>query len=604
MACLSVRKHYWLLVLVIAFCSCCAYGQGGTWVWMNGSNQPNANAVFGLLGVPDTANTPSELYEAPNWIDAQGNFWIFGGVRHVLNIVDAYSDLWKYDPTNNTWTWVKGPGTPTQEGVYGVKGVPSLSNNPGARAWGCFSWTDGNGDFWLYGGDGLDAAGTEHLLNDLWRYNIANNEWTWMNGDSVLTTFSITSVYGNYQQFTDSTNPGSTWEETSAWVHNGNTLWLYDALDLWEYDILINQWAWMKGPQLQNYTGGHYGIMGVADSLNLPPARSSFASWQDANGHFYIFGGGRTDPNDDVWKFDATTTDWTWVGGNQLTNDTGLYGLYCDTSYSPRPKGRYENRSPKAIGCYDAFLAFGGTKEAIWTYNDLWLYNLQNNNWTLISGNSNFNTAGVYGMKGVPDVLNLPPARAGACLWFDGGGNLWAFGGSNYASGAFNDMWKFVPDTTCFAILYNAPVPVSTKGDTLIAPDALSYQWYLNGSPLTGDTTKNIIVVAGGSYTVKVTYSYGCSGLSTPIIITSISQVEPGYITVYPNPSTGSWILKVDNNLLGSPMEVFDATGRRVFTSIITNQQSAIDLANEASGVYELRITSHQSNIVWKLVKM
>src|SRR5579863_7540100 len=99
------------LFLLFICCSFLAIGinaQGGTWVWMNGSNSAiNDTAVFGTKGVPSSDNTPAGLYEAANWIDQQGNFWIFGGVdiNGGLN-----SDLWKYDPYANTWTWVNGPG--------------------------------------------------------------------------------------------------------------------------------------------------------------------------------------------------------------------------------------------------------------------------------------------------------------------------------------------------------------------------------------------------------------------------------------------------------------------------------------------------------------
>jgi hypothetical protein len=44
-----------------------------------------------------------------------------------------------------------------QEGIYGVKGVPSQTNIPGARI-GSNSWVDNEGSFWLFGGMGwLDS---------------------------------------------------------------------------------------------------------------------------------------------------------------------------------------------------------------------------------------------------------------------------------------------------------------------------------------------------------------------------------------------------------------------------------------------------------------
>ncbi|MCH7490236.1 MAG: Ig-like domain-containing protein [Gemmatimonadetes bacterium] len=67
-----------------------------------------------------------------------------------------------------TWTWVSGSTSINQPGVYGTQGVASGSNTPGARS-GAASWIDASGNLWLFGGGGIDAAGSFGDLNDLWR---------------------------------------------------------------------------------------------------------------------------------------------------------------------------------------------------------------------------------------------------------------------------------------------------------------------------------------------------------------------------------------------------------------------------------------------------
>ncbi|MBL0052495.1 MAG: hypothetical protein IPP29_13795 [Bacteroidetes bacterium] len=37
----------------------------------------------------------------------------------------------------------------------------------------------------LFGGFG-EANSSTGLLNDLWKYDITNNEWAWMSGDSTI----------------------------------------------------------------------------------------------------------------------------------------------------------------------------------------------------------------------------------------------------------------------------------------------------------------------------------------------------------------------------------------------------------------------------------
>ncbi len=84
------------------------------------------------------------------------------------------------------WTWMSGREIPGQAGVYGVKGLPDPSNVPGARQ-GAVTWTDPDGSLWLFGGWGLDKDGAYCPLNDLWKFDTAALEWTWVSGsDSVL----------------------------------------------------------------------------------------------------------------------------------------------------------------------------------------------------------------------------------------------------------------------------------------------------------------------------------------------------------------------------------------------------------------------------------
>ena len=56
----------------------------------------------------------------------------------------------------NEWTWISGPQTP-QLPVYGTLGTPAASNQPGNRELSA-SWTDANGNFWIFGGLGRDST--------------------------------------------------------------------------------------------------------------------------------------------------------------------------------------------------------------------------------------------------------------------------------------------------------------------------------------------------------------------------------------------------------------------------------------------------------------
>ena len=64
------------------------------------------------------------------------------------------NDLWKFNGLN--WTWISGSNSTYQHGIYGTKGIGSISNIPGARS-GSISWIDSNNNLWLFGGAGYSS---------------------------------------------------------------------------------------------------------------------------------------------------------------------------------------------------------------------------------------------------------------------------------------------------------------------------------------------------------------------------------------------------------------------------------------------------------------
>jgi hypothetical protein len=151
----------------------------------NSANAPNSNSypgVYGTLGVPAAANVPGSRSNAVTWIDARGRLYLFGGSGiDSVGTGGNLNDLWRFDPATREWAWMSGSKTtPWGEngntGVYGTFGIPSAGNHPGGRHY-ANSWTDTNGNFWLFGGLGSAAdivliSGSEagDMLNDLWEY--------------------------------------------------------------------------------------------------------------------------------------------------------------------------------------------------------------------------------------------------------------------------------------------------------------------------------------------------------------------------------------------------------------------------------------------------
>jgi N-acetylneuraminic acid mutarotase len=169
-----------------------------------------------------------------------------GRSQHRDNCVDRLSlnDLWKFNPSAQTWTWVNGSDSINAFGVYGTQGAASAGNVPGAR-FSALSWTDAAGNLWLFGGSGFDSTGAsgEDLLNDLWKYSPGANTWTWINGvDGV----DAAGIYGTKGTAAANNQPGARYFAGSWTDHSGN-FWLFGGIgysstgqyssvnDLWKF---------------------------------------------------------------------------------------------------------------------------------------------------------------------------------------------------------------------------------------------------------------------------------------------------------------------------------------------------------------------------------
>jgi N-acetylneuraminic acid mutarotase len=358
------------------------------WTWMGGSNTMVSNGTFGILGTPAAGNIPPGLQGAVSWTDSKGNFWLFGGLGYSVVGEDFFNDLWEFNPSTKEWAWMSGSNTVNQAGVYGALGTPAAGNIPGSR-YDAVSWTDKSGNLWLFGGDGYDnGTGVYGLLNDLWEYNPATNLWAWMGGSSTTNQPSV------------------------------------------------------------------HGTLGKPAATNIPGNRYGASSWTDSFGHLWLFGGSGYDSAgfggalNDLWEFNPSTNEWTWMGGSSTVNQPGIYGTLGTPAAGNVPGSRSGATSwtDKSGNLW----LFGGRG-----LNDLWEFNASTNEWAWMGGSNTSNQAGVYGTLGTPAAGNVPGSRVDAISWIDDNGNLWLFGGSgsyvNGSDGYLNELWEFNPYTNQWA---------------------------------------------------------------------------------------------------------------------------------------------------------
>ena len=429
--------------------------------WVAGSDLVDQSGHYGELGIPGPDNNPGARTYSSSWTtygtDGKATFWLFGG--HFYN--DEMNDLWKY--RDGQWTWVSGANTPNQTGNY----REGETNYPGART-DAMSWTDQAGNLWLFGGMASDSEGIS-VLNDLWKFDPATNQWTWVSGSD---TPNQAGVYVNKGQ------PGMPGARSMAvtWTDNQGNLWLFGGVmynagmsgnfnDLWKFSPANGVWTWVNGADTLNQPGSYGMETGQPADNIFPGARRESGGWTDADGNLWLFGGsGYAEYGsgyqfeygylNDLWKYNLSSNQWTFVGGSRSAGDEGRNAGKGEFSPDNLPSAR---NNFKIWADQDGSVwLFGGSTNKDYIFpaysfgnlNDLWHYFPIANEWVWVGGDTATNQSGVYGTKGVPSATNTPGSRSNPSGWVDTEGSLYLFGGSfdfGYGAGQygnFNDLWK------------------------------------------------------------------------------------------------------------------------------------------------------------------
>lgn len=370
---------------------------------------------------------------------------------------------------SNEWTWMGGLQTAGHLPVYGASGQPYPGISPGSRT-PSMAWTDPAGNFWLFGGTGFDVVGRFGYLNDMWEYNPTNGSWTWFTGNTALgpNTGNTPGVYGTQGVASAANTPGGR-SSALTWADSSGNLWLYGGVnrsdstgysdyfsDLWKFSTTTHQWTWVSGPNTPNH-GSVYGVRGTPAAENTPGPRSGSAHLTDSQGNFWLFGGSCQDATgtagscNDLWKYNPSSGQWTWVNGPNVANQTGVFGTFQQFAANNIPESRYGTAA--WIDTSDNIWIFSGGSSNI---NDFWEYNVTLGQWAWMGGSTANTTMqpgaptaipGVYGTLQVPSPTNIPGSGAGLVTWRDHKGNLWLFGGTGGDSTStikeLNNVWEF-----------------------------------------------------------------------------------------------------------------------------------------------------------------
>lgn len=510
------------------------------WAWMGGGQASNINGVYGTINVPSTSNIPGGRHAAGCTQDNAGNFYLFGGLGYPAVGVGGYlNDLWKFNPTNLTWTWVSGTQSVNIPCNYGTQNQPSSTTLPGGR-YSPAMWKDGQNSLWMFGGRGQDLTTFAGDINDFYRFDLTTNQWTWLKGSQ--NTFT-TGVYGTMGVPNAANVPGSR-EYANVWsVQNGVKLWMLggegnDASNFLT-DHMNDLWLFEIPCKPDSIVGNNTICSGTNYSLTAYNTPTASISWYASASSATTIGTGSlltkpTNTNASV----STLTVFAQYGTCTLIPRTAFV-----ITVNPIPMIAVAEPTPLCQGI-NSFTAAGASIYT-WSYNNL-------------SGS----------------VVSVPMAPPTTTLSFTGT--------DNNGCSATRQVTFFVSPSPTLNITSSSPSVCPGQSATLtLNSNATTYTWNTNNTSsviaITPSVTTNYTVTGsldGCASTATFTqHTKNCNGLQKSDLTS---------LRIWPNPSSGKLYIESEQH---DKMLVFDAVGKKVAEVEIKSGSQIIELVLPA-GIY------------------
>lgn len=229
---------------------------------------------------------------------------------------------------------------------------------------------------------------------------------------------------------------------------------------------------------------------------------------------------------------------------------------------------------------------------------------------------------GTTACSGTPIYISASPYGGATYQWYLDGNPVSGSGAVFYptVSGNYSVSITTAGGTdfspaVSVTILTATPPTISAAGAVLTSSAATTYQWYLNGNPISGATAQNYTTTTGGSYTVQTTNSSGCSATSAAYIVsgTNVLILSPNEaVNVYPNPVNDRIILSFNLHATEHvTVKLFNVTGDVVSSidmGLVVKGNKTFDISEKIpadlkKGIYFIEILAGNKQYLRKIMK-
>ncbi|MCW3126556.1 MAG: hypothetical protein JWO03_2214 [Bacteroidetes bacterium] len=135
---------------------------------------------------------------------------------------------------------------------------------------------------------------------------------------------------------------------------------------------------------------------------------------------------------------------------------------------------------------------------------------------------------------------------------------------------------------------------ITQSGDSLYTGSSMFYQWYYNGTIISGVTGPAALVEHSGFYQVATIDSNGCRSISAidTIVVAGMNDLALiSGMSLYPNPSTGTFTITW-SDMTARDIRITDAIGSVIAEDkAITTVSKQYNLSGLASGIYYVQVS-------------